>query len=66
MKIETIKVYKGSKDVIVNKSDLKMWQDNGWMTSSERSKKSAAKKSAAKEDDDKSSDSGNYKNGEKA
>ena len=39
MKIETIKVYKGSKDVIINKFDLINWQNDGWETSSDRQKK---------------------------
>lgn len=43
MRIETIKVYKGAKDVIVNKSDLKIWQDDGWVTSSDRQKASKKK-----------------------
>lgn len=38
MKVETIKVYKGSKNVLINKSELEFWQGNGWKTSSERQK----------------------------
>lgn len=47
MKIETIKMYKGSKDVIVNKFDVAEWRGYGYETSSDRQnkqKKKASKK----------------------
>ena len=43
MTIPTIKVYKGAKDVIINKSDVDEWRKNGWKTSSDRAKKTTGK-----------------------
>ena len=48
--VETIKVYKGSKDVIINKSDLEFWEGNGWLTSADRQKASKAKKAKKEEE----------------
>ena len=50
MKIETIKVYKGSKDVIINKYELINWQKDGWETSSDRQKKQKQKSKATKKE----------------
>ena len=50
MKIETIKVYKGSKDVIINKYELINWQKDGWETSSDRQKKQKQNSKATKKE----------------
>lgn len=44
MKLPTIKVYKGSKSVLINKSDYDAWKADGWKSSSDRQKESKAKK----------------------
>jgi hypothetical protein len=51
MTVETIKVYKGSNSVVVNKSDVEEWRNNGWQTSSDRQKssKKGTKKAEPKE-----------------
>lgn len=49
MKLETIKVYKGSKDVTINKTDLEQWRGDGWVTSSERQKAKKGKKNVSTE-----------------
>lgn len=62
MREETVKVYKGNKNVTINKSDLELWNGNGYLTSSqqksaadekkaeqERLKKEAAEKDSGKE-----------------
>lgn len=36
---ETIKVYKGRKDVTINLEDLSFWRGNGWETSADRQAK---------------------------
>jgi hypothetical protein len=46
--VETIKVYKGSNEVVINKTDVDEWRKNGYETSSDRQSK--AKKKTSKED----------------
>ena len=48
--IETIKMYKGSKDVTVNKSDIEEWKGYGYETSSDRQKKTRKKKEVKEEE----------------
>lgn len=43
MRLETIKVYKGSKAVTINKTDVDAWRAMGYITSSERQKKGRKK-----------------------
>ena len=44
MKVPTIKVYKGAKEVIINKADYEVWKADGWKSSSDRQKSSKSKK----------------------
>jgi len=43
MTCETVKVYKGRKDVTINVTDLDFWRSNGWETSADRQKKNKKK-----------------------
>lgn len=52
MSIETVKVYKGKEIVICNKSDVKLWNDAGYLTSLQQ-KKAAEEAKASKEEDKK-------------
>ena len=36
MTVETVKVYKGKESVVVNKSDVKEWNERGYKTSSQQ------------------------------
>jgi len=38
MRVETVKVYKGKDVVICNKSDVEIWNGNGYFTSSQQKK----------------------------
>ena len=49
----TVKVYKGSKSVIVNVEDVDVWRDGGWETSNDRVKKAKASKEAKVEKESK-------------
>lgn len=40
MIVETIKVYKGTKDVTINKTDLEEWNSYGFYSSSQKQKSS--------------------------
>lgn len=51
MELPTIKVYKGSKEVVISKADYDVWKADGWKSSSDRAKASKAKK-AEKENAD--------------
>lgn len=48
--VETIKVYKGTNSVVINKDDLKTWNDMGFKTSAQRQK--PTKKKAVKSEDE--------------
>lgn len=50
MKLDTIKVYKGRTEVIINKTDLEKWNSEGWVTSAQRKSKGKNKSSEEQEE----------------
>lgn len=44
MRCETVKVYKGKSEAIINRTDLEEWNERGYVTSSQRQKAAKNKK----------------------
>lgn len=56
MKLDTVKVYKGKSVVTINKSDLEVWNESGFFSSSQQkaaAEQAAAEKAAAEQADPK-------------
>ena len=53
MKIETVKVYKGKEVVVCNKTDVAIWNGNGYFTSSQQKKAAEDAKAEKKAAEDK-------------
>lgn len=49
MRVETVKVYKGKESVVVNKTDVKEWNERGYKTSAQQKTSADESKKGSKE-----------------